>query len=235
MRVRHSELTRPEVASDRELDQSLSRRQSRSASAVRYREALEAVFFGRRHTVAMKLRAVMSRGKLRKAPHPSSWRPSPRRGSSSVGLTFTVDPADVDEEHVATEPQQPSLGRLKAGHVARRYADAVVIGADRRWSTARLGQPRMPRTPGACSACCRAGRTGDHGRRRGGRCHGPHGIDAERTLVTFVPSEGRSLATSLQGNRWTRPALMPSRAAEHCSSPGSRDVTPMWWDCRSSC
>lgn len=60
---------------------------------------------------------------------------SPRRREllASVGLTFTVDPADVDEESMSQlEPRQQAvaLAELKAGHVARRYADAVVIGAD---------------------------------------------------------------------------------------------------------
>lgn len=60
---------------------------------------------------------------------------SPRRREllTSIGLTFTVDPADVDEETLSDlDPLQQAvaLAELKAEHVARRHGEALVIGAD---------------------------------------------------------------------------------------------------------
>lgn len=60
---------------------------------------------------------------------------SPRRREllTSIGLTFTVDPADVDEETLSDlDPLQQAvaLAELKAEYVARRHGEALVIGAD---------------------------------------------------------------------------------------------------------
>ena len=176
--------------------------------------------------------------------HPSSWRPRlPGGASSSLRLDSRSRSILPMWTRRACRNSSAAAGR-RLGRAEGRTCRPQV----RRCSRHRGRYDRDGRRPGLGQARGCRGRQahaphavgqdarGDHGRRRGGRRHGPHGIDAERTLVTFVPfPKRRSLATSLQGNRWTRPALMPSRAAEHCSSPGSRDVTPMWWDCRSSC
>ena len=60
---------------------------------------------------------------------------SPRRAEllQQLGLHFEVLPADVDETAAAAETAQALVERLamtKARAVARRYPDAVVLGAD---------------------------------------------------------------------------------------------------------
>lgn len=60
---------------------------------------------------------------------------SPRRREllSSLGLRFTVDPADIDEESIRCSTpweQAVALSRAKALHVARRHAQGLVVGAD---------------------------------------------------------------------------------------------------------
>lgn len=60
---------------------------------------------------------------------------SPRRREllAGIGLEFTVEPAQFDEEAVRAESPEEwvkALARGKASEVARRHPDALVIGAD---------------------------------------------------------------------------------------------------------
>jgi septum formation protein len=60
---------------------------------------------------------------------------SPRRAEilTSVGWEFTKDSADIDETELAGEAPEDYVQRLareKAEKVARKYADAIVLGAD---------------------------------------------------------------------------------------------------------
>lgn len=60
---------------------------------------------------------------------------SPRRSDllSSIGVKFTVVPADVDEELLANESPEDAvlrLAKLKAEVVAREHRDKIVLAAD---------------------------------------------------------------------------------------------------------
>jgi septum formation protein len=60
---------------------------------------------------------------------------SPRRAEilTSVGWEFTKDSADIDETELPGEPPEDyvlRLAREKAAAVARKYDDAIVLGAD---------------------------------------------------------------------------------------------------------
>jgi len=60
---------------------------------------------------------------------------SPRRAEilTAVGWEFTKDVADIDETEFDGEPPEDYVQRLareKAAAVARKYADAVILGAD---------------------------------------------------------------------------------------------------------
>src|SRR6187549_3527349 len=60
---------------------------------------------------------------------------SPRRSEilTSVGWEFTKDSADIDESELPGESPEDYVQRLareKAETVARKYADAIVLGAD---------------------------------------------------------------------------------------------------------
>jgi len=60
---------------------------------------------------------------------------SPRRTQllQSICPDFTVHPADIDEQPIASEPPSELVSRLakeKANHVLSIYSDAIVIGAD---------------------------------------------------------------------------------------------------------
>lgn len=60
---------------------------------------------------------------------------SPRRREllASIGLEFTIDPADIDEASIhrpSPEEEAVALSESKAVHVANRHTQGIVIGAD---------------------------------------------------------------------------------------------------------
>ena len=124
---------------------------------------------------------------------------SPRRQAllAELGLTFLVDPADVDESAQPRESPRTYVTRLaqaKADVVSRRHPGSVVLGAD---TTVALEGEVLGKPRDAAEALAML-------QRLTGRTHhvwtavataGPHrAVEAVETRVTFASSPREALA-----------------------------------------
>ena len=174
---------------------------------------------------------------------------SPRRQEllRNAGISFTVQPADIDETPLGGEGARECAERLareKALAVWRTRPQDVVLGADTIVvvDEAILGKPadaedaaRMlrllsGRVHRVITGVCLVG-AGDSRDlfNPGERVRSA----SETTLVTVTSCRTLRFATTwLPASRWIRPERMRSRAGLRAGFHGSRAITATWWDCR---